>query len=194
MQQLRNNAVFKHPNDGIGHLLPEVAAPTVYQSVGALAAHVCKSAGPANSLGNPFRARHSSDRLRRNDGNFRCHELASYERALPEHGGFARFGALGHTRRCTRDWPSGGPAGHLYRWVVQRGGRPPSLPSGRWPGPRACVCHTRSGKGVGLVIPRLLIWLESCIVYDIKGENWIKTAGFRQEAGQVCFRFSSSRK
>jgi type IV secretion system protein VirD4 len=49
---------------------------------------------------------------------------------------------------------------------------------------------TRSGKGVGLVIPTLLIWPESCVVYDIKGENWARTAGFRQEAGQVCFKFS----
>ncbi len=49
---------------------------------------------------------------------------------------------------------------------------------------------TRSGKGVGLVIPSLLIWPESCVVYDIKGENWAKTAGFRERAGQVCFKFS----
>jgi type IV secretion system protein VirD4 len=49
---------------------------------------------------------------------------------------------------------------------------------------------TRSGKGIGLVIPTLLVWKESCVVYDIKGENWAKTAGFRAQAGQVCFKFS----
>lgn len=49
---------------------------------------------------------------------------------------------------------------------------------------------TRSGKGVGLVIPTLLAWEESAIVYDIKGENWAKTAGYRQQAGHVCFKFS----
>ena len=38
---------------------------------------------------------------------------------------------------------------------------------------------TRSGKGVGLVIPTLLAWSESAVVYDIKGENWARTAGFR---------------
>ena len=38
---------------------------------------------------------------------------------------------------------------------------------------------TRSGKGVGLVIPTLLAWSESAVIYDIKGENWAKTAGFR---------------
>ena len=38
---------------------------------------------------------------------------------------------------------------------------------------------TRSGKGVGLVIPSLLTWPGSAIVYDIKGENWQLMAGFR---------------
>jgi type IV secretion system protein VirD4 len=49
---------------------------------------------------------------------------------------------------------------------------------------------TRSGKGVGLVIPTLLAWSESAVVYDIKGENWAKTAGFRAKEGHVCFKFS----
>jgi len=49
---------------------------------------------------------------------------------------------------------------------------------------------TRSGKGVGLVIPTLLAWEESAVVYDIKGENWAKTAGFRAKQGQICFKFS----
>src|SRR5713226_1641037 len=38
---------------------------------------------------------------------------------------------------------------------------------------------TRSGKGVGLVIPTLLTWTESSVVHDIKGENWQLTAGWR---------------
>jgi type IV secretion system protein VirD4 len=49
---------------------------------------------------------------------------------------------------------------------------------------------TRSGKGVGLVIPTLLAWPESTVVYDIKGENWAKTAGFRAQQGHLCFKFS----
>jgi type IV secretion system protein VirD4 len=49
---------------------------------------------------------------------------------------------------------------------------------------------TRSGKGVGLVIPTLLAWSESAVVYDIKGENWAKTAGFRAQQGHLCFKFS----
>ncbi|WDA39248.1 conjugal transfer protein TraG [Sphingobium sp. YC-XJ3] len=42
-----------------------------------------------------------------------------------------------------------------------------------------CFAPTRSGKGVGLVIPTLLTWPGSAIVHDIKGENWTLTAGFR---------------
>src|SRR5208282_5032467 len=41
---------------------------------------------------------------------------------------------------------------------------------------------TRSGKGVGLVIPTLLSWPESAVIHDIKGENWQLTAGWR-----ACF-------
>jgi type IV secretion system protein VirD4 len=39
---------------------------------------------------------------------------------------------------------------------------------------------TRSGKGVGLVVPTLLSWTGSVVVHDIKGENWQLTAGWRQ--------------
>jgi type IV secretion system protein VirD4 len=48
-----------------------------------------------------------------------------------------------------------------------------------------CFAPTRSGKGVGLVIPSLLTWHGSAIVHDIKGENWTLTAGFRARMGKV---------
>ncbi len=48
-----------------------------------------------------------------------------------------------------------------------------------------CFAPTRSGKGVGLVIPSLLTWPGSAIVHDIKGENWQLTAGFRARHGRV---------
>ncbi len=48
---------------------------------------------------------------------------------------------------------------------------------------------TRSGKGVGLVIPTLLGWRESCVVLDIKGENYELTAGWRQIVGQKVLKF-----
>jgi len=48
-----------------------------------------------------------------------------------------------------------------------------------------CFAPTRSGKGVGLVVPTLLTWPGSSIVHDIKGENWELTSGFRARHGRV---------
>ena len=44
-----------------------------------------------------------------------------------------------------------------------------------------CFAPTRSGKGVGLVVPTLLSWPHSVLVYDIKKENWALTAGWRRQ-------------
>ncbi len=44
---------------------------------------------------------------------------------------------------------------------------------------------TRSGKGVGLVVPTLLSWTGSAIIHDIKGENWQLTAGWRARFSHV---------
>ena len=49
---------------------------------------------------------------------------------------------------------------------------------------------TRSGKGVGLVIPTLLSWPESVVVLDIKGENYALTSGWRKKhANNVVLKF-----
>ena len=48
-----------------------------------------------------------------------------------------------------------------------------------------CFAPTRSGKGVGLVVPTLLTWPGSAIVHDIKGENWGLTAGWRSRFGHA---------
>jgi type IV secretion system protein VirD4 len=49
---------------------------------------------------------------------------------------------------------------------------------------------SRSGKGVGLVLPTLLSWPSSVVVNDIKGENWALTAGWRRDRlGSVCLKF-----
>ena len=40
---------------------------------------------------------------------------------------------------------------------------------------------TRSGKGVGLVIPTLLSWPHSTVITDLKGELWALTAGWRRQ-------------
>lgn len=49
---------------------------------------------------------------------------------------------------------------------------------------------TRSGKGVGVVIPNLLNWPDSVVVLDIKGENYDMTAGYRAAHGQAVYAFS----
>ena len=48
---------------------------------------------------------------------------------------------------------------------------------------------TRSGKGVGLVIPTLLSWTGSAVIHDIKGENWQLTAGWRSRFSH-CLLFN----
>jgi type IV secretion system protein VirD4 len=40
---------------------------------------------------------------------------------------------------------------------------------------------TRSGKGVGLIVPTLLSWGASAVVTDLKGELWAMTAGWRKK-------------
>ena len=47
----------------------------------------------------------------------------------------------------------------------------------------------RSGKGIGVVVPNLLNWPGSAIVSDIKGENFMRTAGFRKVHGQEVHLF-----
>jgi type IV secretion system protein VirD4 len=59
-------------------------------------------------------------------------------------------------------------------------------------GSEHCIVEapTRSGKGVGIVIPNLLSWQESVVVLDVKRENWDATAGFRQKFGQAVYLFN----
>ena len=47
------------------------------------------------------------------------------------------------------------------------------------PGHVLVAAPTRSGKGVGIVIPNLLSWPGSVVVLDIKHENHEITSGFR---------------
>ena len=46
---------------------------------------------------------------------------------------------------------------------------------------------TRSGKGVAIVIPNLLNWVDSVVVVDIKRENFEITAGYRAKFGQQVY-------
>jgi type IV secretion system protein VirD4 len=49
---------------------------------------------------------------------------------------------------------------------------------------------TRSGKGVGVVIPNLLDYQESVVVLDIKQENFDLTSGWRASQGQEIYLFN----
>lgn len=49
---------------------------------------------------------------------------------------------------------------------------------------------TRSGKGVGIVVPVLLDYAGSVVVLDIKHENHTLTSGYRQHIGQQVFTFA----
>ncbi|HEY5973078.1 MAG TPA: type IV secretory system conjugative DNA transfer family protein, partial [Pseudoxanthomonas sp.] len=49
---------------------------------------------------------------------------------------------------------------------------------------------TRSGKGVGIVIPNLLDYRESVVVLDIKQENFDLTSGWRAAQGQEIYLFN----
>ena len=49
---------------------------------------------------------------------------------------------------------------------------------------------TRSGKGVGVVIPNLLDYQESMVVLDIKQENYDLTSGWRASQGQKVYLFN----
>ena len=48
---------------------------------------------------------------------------------------------------------------------------------------------TRSGKGVSIVIPNLLLWNESVVALDIKRENFDITSKYRKHHGQAVFIF-----
>lgn len=79
------------------------------------------------------------------------------------------------------------------------GGSAPGIIVGRYRGQMLALggqlsvmlcAPTRSGKGVGVVIPNLLNWPHSAVVFDIKGENYEITAGYRAAHGQAVYAFS----
>ncbi len=62
----------------------------------------------------------------------------------------------------------------------------------RHDGPEHCIviAPTRSGKGVGNILPTLLSWPASALIYDEKGELWQLTAGWRaRDAGNTVIRW-----
>ena len=89
--------------------------------------------------------------------------------------GSARWAALKEIKTAGLLGPDGVVLGRFQRGYLRHDGPEHVL----------CFAPTRSGKGVGLVVPTLLTWPGSAIVHDIKGENWQITAGFRAQFGRV---------
>jgi type IV secretion system protein VirD4 len=89
--------------------------------------------------------------------------------------GSARWAEKGEVKAAGLLGPDGVVLGRLERDYLRHDGPEHVL----------CFAPTRSGKGVGLVVPSLLTWPGSAIVHDIKGENWQLTAGFRAKHGRV---------
>ena len=89
--------------------------------------------------------------------------------------GSARWARLDEVKGAGLLGPDGVVLGKLDRAYLRHDGPEHVL----------CFAPTRSGKGVGLVVPSLLTWPGSAIVHDIKGENWQLTAGFRAKHGRV---------
>lgn len=52
------------------------------------------------------------------------------------------------------------------------------------------LAPTRSGKGVGIVLPTLLTWPHSALILDPKAENWALTSGRRAQLGHRVFCFN----
>src|SRR6478672_1192540 len=89
--------------------------------------------------------------------------------------GSARWADIKEVRRAGLMGPDGVVLGRLDNTYLRHDGPEHVL----------CFAPTRSGKGVGLVIPTLLTWPYSTIVHDIKGENFQLTSGWRARFGTV---------
>ena len=98
--------------------------------------------------------------------------------------GSARWATASEVRTAQLMGPDGVVLGRFGRHYLRHNGPEHVL----------CFAPTRSGKGVGLVVPTLLTWPGSCIVHDIKGENWNLTSGFRALHGRVLLFDPTNRR
>ncbi|WP_157220461.1 conjugal transfer protein TraG [Flavisphingomonas formosensis] len=113
--------------------------------------------------------------------------------------GAAVFGSLWRARRCrnittygSAHWASAADirrAGLFKEAGVFLGRSGPKFLRHDGPEHIMAFAPTRSGKGVGLVVPTLLGWTGSAVIHDIKGENWQLTAGWRQRFSH-CLLFN----
>ena len=93
--------------------------------------------------------------------------------------GSSRWATKSEAKRAGLFEPSGLFLGRLHERYLRHDG----------PEHVMAFAPTRSGKGVGLVIPTLLSWTGSAIIHDIKGENWQLTSGWRSRFSH-CLLFN----
>jgi type IV secretion system protein VirD4 len=107
-------------------------------------------------------------------GSARWANLQDIRRAglLPQRRKFWRMGRKAREARISSGV-------YVGAWVDKSG----TLRYLRHNGPEHVLTYapTRSGKGVGLVVPTLLSWPDSTVITDLKGELWAMTAGWRQK-------------
>ena len=104
-------------------------------------------------------------------------ELTRTQRAL--HGN-ARFANAGEIRAAGLNADKGILVGKFNGQFLTFGGQQFVM----------VAAPTRSGKGVGVVIPNCLNWPESLVVLDLKLENFTITSGFRAAHGQAVYLFN----
>ena len=92
--------------------------------------------------------------------------------------GDARFATEGEMSDANLFGSKGIVLGRVGRRLVRLPGQQGALIA--WP--------PRTGKGVSIVIPNLLLSEDSVVTVDIKGENYRATAGWRAERGQSVYR------
>jgi type IV secretion system protein VirD4 len=96
--------------------------------------------------------------------------------------GDARFATAGELARrgLFKNSPDGVVIGKHGGRILRLGGQQFAI----------LAAPTRSGKGVGVVVPNLLEYLESVVVLDIKQENFELTSGWRASQGHEVFLFN----
>ncbi|SOO14140.1 TraN protein [Xanthomonas citri pv. fuscans] len=105
--------------------------------------------------------------------------LTSLRRRRELHGS-ARFASAAEIQKSALNGSNGIVVGrHGKRYLIFEGQQFVAL-----------AAPTRSGKGVGFVVPNLLQFQDSVVVLDIKQENFDITAGYRKVNGHDIFLFN----
>lgn len=114
--------------------------------------------------------------------------LASFGQTLTQYGK-AHFQSKAEIRRNGLLRPVG--AGLVFGKLGKPASRAPLISADYDKFPHCLVvAPTRAGKGVGYVIPNLLLFPGSMVVLDVKGELFEATARHRQAQGDAIFYFS----